>query len=92
MTSRLIGGGVILLFTTFILLPALIAYELKKYMACTAACLVLLPFVIYANVYSVMGVPLAGIVVFFVGIPLSIVLALIFGLFEKKDNGISTAR
>lgn len=88
----MIQVGVILLGTTFILLPALIAYELKKYMACTAACIALLPFVIYADVYSLRGVPLAGIVIFLVGIPLSIVLALIFGLFEKKDKGISTVR
>mgnify|MGYP001562537575 CR=1 FL=1 len=92
MTSRLIQVGVILLGTTFILLPALIAYELKKYMACTAACLALLPFVIYSDIYALRGVPLAGIVIFLVGEPLSIVLAITFGLFERKYNEISTAR
>jgi len=87
MTSLLVEGGVVtLLFTTFILLPALIAYEQKKYMACTAACFALLPFVIYTDVYSIRGVPMAALVIFYVGMPLSIVVALIFGSFEKKDK------
>jgi len=66
-------------------------------MACTAACLALLPFVLYANViefwlpYRGGGASMTYVIVFFLGVPLSIVLAFIFGFFDK-NNGKATVR
>lgn len=90
-----IGGN--LIGTTLILIPALITYQNRKYIASTAAALVLVPFVVYANIYEYLlpykggGASMAYVIVFFFGVPLSVLLAFIFSFFEK-GNGISTAR
>jgi hypothetical protein len=83
----LIAGGAGLFLTTMVLFPALFAYKLKKYMACTAACFTMLPFVILTDFYSLRGEPLAGVgLMFVVGFPLSVLVIIIFALLEKQEN------
>jgi hypothetical protein len=92
MTFRLCALSGVILATTLILFPALIAYQKKKYIASAVATLVLVPFVIFANIHEYVlpyrggGASMAYFVVFFFGMPLSIVLMIISIIFEKNNG------
>lgn len=94
MTWLLWGVGMLFLETTFILIPALISYQLKKYTACIAACITLLPFVFYTDIvefwlpYRGGGASMVGIIIFFPGLPLSILMAVVFSFLAKKNAEI----
>jgi hypothetical protein len=85
-----VGG--ILIATTLILLPALITYKDKKYIASTAATLSLLPFVVYANVHEYLlpykggGASMAYVIVFLFGVPFSILVAVVSSYFDRDKN------
>ncbi|MBI5848895.1 MAG: hypothetical protein HZB31_13300 [Nitrospirae bacterium] len=92
LTFRLCGLSGILLATTLILIPALVAYEKKKYSASTAAAVALLPFVIYANIpefvlpYRGGGASMSYVIVFLFGLPISIVIAISYSMTEKSNE------